>query len=201
MQAAMREAAPDLWSVRTAVVRVSPSHPPEARVAPERPEAVPFEPSLGEAAADPDYALEQAEHLAGRPGLEELRASLLLRAGNGFHALARFDAAANALGQAVTLCRRLAEARPYAFLPDLARSLGARGRVLSALGRHGEAARSFREGVESLSPAFQRLPAAFAGLMAGLTKGYVEAAEAAGEEPDWKMLKDLEPRMNADERG
>src|SRR5581483_3142129 len=80
LQEVLREAAPDLWSIRTGVVSVKP-----ALVAPATREigqidVVEAPSAAGEAAADPDYTFEQAERLRSRPGLEFERAQLLLRA-------------------------------------------------------------------------------------------------------------------------
>ena len=85
--------------------------------------------------------------------------------------------------------RQLAKARPDAFLSDLASSLGARGSVLAAIERHAEAARSFHEGIKILWPAFQKLPAAFALLMASMLRNYQKAAGAADQEIDNKLAQ------------
>ena len=109
--------------------------------------------------------------------------------GNRLSELGRREEALAAADEAVRIRRQLAAARPDAFLPDLAMSLGARGNVLLGMERHADAAASFREGIEALRPLFQRVPAAFASLMRALCRDYVEASKAAGQQPDLELLQ------------
>jgi tetratricopeptide (TPR) repeat protein len=239
LQILLRETAPDLWSVRTGVVSVTPTLEPKPATTKEfgliETEALPV--MSGEAASDPDYVLEQAGRLRNRPGLETARAQLLLRAGNGFYAHARFPpaeqcfreaaelfaaSAANnfevqsvwagtlnnlantlsALGrheealaqaqEAVRIYAQLAQARPDAFLPNLAVSCGTRGTILTVLERHAEAAASFAQGIRALTPLLQKVPAARAGLMAGLCRDYLQAIERVNSEPDRALLAPVE---------
>ena len=59
---------------------------------------------------------------------------------------------ARTLREAVRIRRQLAAQRPDAFLPDLARSLDAKGSVLRENGNAAGAAATLREGVECLKP-------------------------------------------------
>jgi tetratricopeptide (TPR) repeat protein len=102
--------------------------------------------------------------------------------------LGRREEALAATQEAVEHYRRLAEANPQAFLPDLAMSLGAHGTVLRGLERHAEAMDTFGEGVRTLTPFFLRLPQAFAGLLGTLVNEYLNACQAAGQEPDGELL-------------
>jgi hypothetical protein len=119
LQEVMREAAPDLWSVRTGVVRIIPGRVARGEGARA---GVTLEPG-GEAAEDPDYALEVAERLRNTKEQEPARVDLLLRAAWGFDEAARLEAAEDAFREAVALCRKLAKHSPEEFLPRLAESL------------------------------------------------------------------------------
>ncbi|MFQ5401810.1 MAG: hypothetical protein ACE5E7_19710, partial [Anaerolineae bacterium] len=90
--------------------------------------------------------------------------------------------------EAVEIRRRLAQRNPDAFLPDLATSLGAHGSVLRGLERYAEAVESFGDGVRVLTPFFLRLSQAFTGLMGALVSEYLNACQAAGQEPDGELL-------------
>lgn len=81
-----------------------------------------------------------------------------------------------------------AAALPDAFRPDLARSLGSRGAILSAAGEPAAAAASFGEGIAVLRPAFERLPVAFADLMRALVDSYEHACEQSGTDRDPELL-------------
>ena len=109
--------------------------------------------------------------------------------------LGRREDALQTSQEAVAIRRRLAQDRPDAFLPDLAKSLGARGSIFRAGDDHASAARCFREGVEVLSGPFQRLPAAFAGVMLALVRQYASACDAAGIAPDDDLLAPLVPAL------
>ena len=83
--------------------------------------------------------------------------------------------------------RELARLRPDAFLSDLARSLAVLG-VAIREERAGDAMASFAEAIGILTPFFLGLPQAHGGLMAAICKNYLEAAKAAGLEPDFALL-------------
>ncbi|MEQ9501825.1 MAG: toll/interleukin-1 receptor domain-containing protein [Deltaproteobacteria bacterium] len=92
----------------------------------------------------------------------EERARLLNNLGNRLDDLGRREDALAATEEAVALRRTLAEARPDAFLPDLAGSLNNLGIRLSNLGRHDEALVCSRESVAITIPFAEQLPRAFA---------------------------------------
>jgi hypothetical protein len=75
-----------------------------------------------------------------------------------------------------------------AFLPDLARALGAHGTAVQMEGDYAAAVPHFAEGIALLTPLFVQLPQAFGGLLVGLLRGYIEACQQAGQEPDAGLL-------------
>ncbi|MBF0394756.1 MAG: tetratricopeptide repeat protein, partial [Alphaproteobacteria bacterium] len=76
-------------------------------------------------------------------------------------ALGRREEALEATREAADIYRRLAEARPDAFLPDLASALNNLGIRLSALGRREEALEATREAVEIRRRLAEARPDAF----------------------------------------
>ena len=102
--------------------------------------------------------------------------------------LGRREEALAATEEAVKLYRQLAAARPQAFTPDLATSLGALGTALQGVKRYEEAADAFGEGVRLLTPFFQQVPQAFSQLILSLSRYYLQACEAAGCEPDEALI-------------
>ncbi|HMA73957.1 MAG TPA: hypothetical protein VKP67_21110, partial [Xanthobacteraceae bacterium] len=98
------------------------------------------------ATLEPDAAPELREtilrHLAARSGTLGIRLSNL----------GRREEALAASQEAVAIRRRLAETRPDAFLPDLARSISVTSDALAALNRHGEAAQAATLALEILAP-------------------------------------------------
>jgi hypothetical protein len=60
--------------------------------------------------------------------------------------------------------------------------------VLAGLERHPEAAAALAEGIRILQPQFEKLPDAFAPLMAALRQDYLQASQAAHIEPDLALL-------------
>ena len=80
LQEVLREIAPDLWSVRTLVVRIEPA----ARPADESITMSQSSESTVADGPDPLFALEQAEKLRGVAGKELALAHLLDRAGEGY---------------------------------------------------------------------------------------------------------------------
>lgn len=97
LQELLRETAPDLWSVRTLVVRIEPvAHPDNEFVtAPQL-----LESTVGEG-PDPVFALQQAGKLRGVPGKELALADLLHRAGEGFESQENWREAEKAYGEAL----------------------------------------------------------------------------------------------------
>ena len=161
----LREAAPDLWSVRTDVVRVTPaaSSPTEGEIE-SRPITLPSD--LGEAADDPDYAVEQAERLRNRPELAAIRADLLLRAGNGFYRRVRHESAERCLRESAAIYRDLA-ACGQDFQAGLAGALNSMGVVLGVLGRSDEALANAEEAVRLYRQLAGARPDAFQPGLAG----------------------------------
>ena len=100
--------------------------------------------------------------------------------------LGRREEALAAIEEAVAIRRGLARARPDAFLPDLALSLGARGQILAPA--DAVAAASFMEGIKALAEPFLALPQAFAPLMQALCRDYISACEAASQVPGAALL-------------
>jgi tetratricopeptide (TPR) repeat protein len=116
------------------------------------------------------------------------RARLLSNLGVRLSDLGCREEALAAGQRAVEIREKLAAARPDAFLPDLARSLGTLGTCLAADVRLRDAVAAFAEGMRALGPAFTRLPQAFAPLMAGLVSEYVTHVKELGESPDMELL-------------
>ena len=107
---------------------------------------------------------------------------------NRLSALGRREEALAHAQESVRLDRQLAEARPDAFLPDLATSLAVHGNCLAALERHSEAMQATAEAIRLLAPPFAQVPAAFAPLMRAILQLYHRAAEAAQQPPDTELL-------------
>jgi tetratricopeptide (TPR) repeat protein len=162
LQILLRETAPDLWSVRTGVVSVTPSSEPKPTTTREfgqiETEALPV--MSGEAASDPDYVLEQAERLRDRPGLETARAQLLLRAGNGFYEHARFLSAEQSFREASDLFATSA-ANNSEIQSAWAITLNNLANTLSALGRREEALVKVQEAVRIYAQLAKVKPDAF----------------------------------------
>ncbi|HEV7843400.1 MAG TPA: tetratricopeptide repeat protein, partial [Pyrinomonadaceae bacterium] len=121
VQVTLREAAPDLWSVRTQVARIAPlvANRGEAGV-PASQQSFTTDLAAGRA-IDPLFALKEAERLRGESGKEMALARLLARAGLGFRARYRWDEAEQAFTEAIELQRRFgAETEELA---DLLRNL------------------------------------------------------------------------------
>jgi tetratricopeptide (TPR) repeat protein len=90
--------------------------------------------------------------------------------------------------EAVQLYRQLAQARPDAFLPNLARSLTVHGECLAALERHSDAIHATTEAIRLLTPPFAQVPAAFAPLMRIIVRLYLDTSKAAQQPPDMELL-------------
>ena len=84
---------------------------------------------------------------------------------------------------------RLAAARPDAFRPNFARSLGALSQVLAGLDRTAEAAEAAGEGLTIIVPLVEQHPAAFGQLARALGSALIAHSEAAGIEPDTAILE------------
>jgi tetratricopeptide (TPR) repeat protein len=113
------------------------------------------------AAADPDYALDQAHRLPDQPELAEARANLLLRAASGFSPQHRLELAEAAVREARSLLSRQGEESSSYPPPALAEAdyilavvLGQRGQRAEALGPAREAVERYRALAAQNSGAF-----------------------------------------------
>jgi tetratricopeptide (TPR) repeat protein len=98
--------------------------------------------------------------------------------------LGRREEALTAAEEAVRHYRALAAARPDAFGVELARSLWVLGDLYGETGNLDFAIGTLAEGVSLLTPIFVAVPAAVAGMTAGLLQSYLKLCEVAGREPD-----------------
>jgi hypothetical protein len=135
---------------------------------------------------------------AGRTTDDAERARALNMLGYARSALGRREEALAATAEAVGHYRRLAEANPAAFLPDLAMSLGAHGTVLRGLGRPGEAVQAFAEGLHAVLPFVRALPAAFGGLAGALLADYLQACGEAKREPERGLVEEVGRGLGGD---
>lgn len=104
IQPLIREAAPDLWSVRTLVTRIQPQSEP-AQVGSQTGVLTTEQEHVG-LAIDPDFALKAAERLRGCRGKELAMANLLYRAGLGLNARSRWSEGESVLREALDLERQ-----------------------------------------------------------------------------------------------
>jgi tetratricopeptide (TPR) repeat protein len=88
-------------------------------------------------------------------------AGSLYNLGNMQSVLGQREAALASTQEAVDLGRKLAQARPKAFLPYLAMSLNKLSLWQSALGQREAALTSAQEALDAIWPFFLRLPATF----------------------------------------
>jgi tetratricopeptide (TPR) repeat protein len=107
------------------------------------------------------------------------RARLLNNLGYRLSKLGRREDALADAQEALTVYRELAQQRPDAFLPDLARSLGAMGLIHENSGNAIQAFSCFEEGVAHLYPLFELNHDAFSGLMGVLVSNSVEMAQTS----------------------
>lgn len=117
LQEVFREIAPDLWSVRTLVVRIETvlqQLDGKALTAPQR-----IESSTADA-PDPQFALAQAEKLRGVEGKELVLADVLHRAGDGFAELEQWREAEKNYAESLEL-KQLYHAAPKDLLATLLR--------------------------------------------------------------------------------
>ncbi|MCS7352371.1 MAG: hypothetical protein RMM10_12815, partial [Anaerolineae bacterium] len=109
----------------------------------------------------------------------------------------RYEEALQATQEAVQIRRQLAAQHPQAFLPDLARSLGAYGLVLMSSGRALEARAAFAEGLRKILLLARDLPAPHMDLAAALLRDYLEAWQEAGQEPERELLEEALQRIGS----
>jgi tetratricopeptide (TPR) repeat protein len=139
--------------------------------------------------ADTARGTAEAEQGAGSGDqLQSILATALLNLGIRLSELGRPEDALAAAQEATDIYRRLAAARPDAFLPDLALSLNNLGARLSELGRREEALTAAQEATVTLAPFFLKLPAAYGQWMTVMARQYLKACEDLGVEPDAALL-------------
>ena len=107
VQVVIRAAAPDLWSIRGLVTRISLRLPSDALS--QRESTTPLAEPSNPSAPDPEFALQRAEALRGKPGQEVELADLLTRAGEGFYERYQLDRAIAILSEAYALQEKLSE--------------------------------------------------------------------------------------------
>ena len=102
--------------------------------------------------------------------------------------LGRLEEALAQAQEAVRIRRQLAEARPDAFLPNLARSLLVCGHCLSALERHPDAIEATSEAIRILATPLAQEPGVFAPLMRNIVELYLDITKASQQPPDMELL-------------
>jgi tetratricopeptide (TPR) repeat protein len=120
--------------------------------------------------------------------LQSIFALSLNSLGNRLSELGRREDARAAAQEANGIYRRLAAARPDAFLPNLALSLNNLGNRLSELRRREDALAAAQEAMTTLAPYFLKSPQAYAQWMSVMARGYSERCEESGVEPDPILL-------------
>jgi len=90
--------------------------------------------------------------------------------------------------ESVRIRKQLAQACPDAFLPDLAGSCRTRGKILQRMNNYVAAAASFAQGIQALTPLFQKMPPVFSSLVNQVCGNYIGACERAKTEPDTALL-------------
>ena len=159
-----RDVAPDLWSVRSQVVRIEPDREFIRRQSDQtRDIALPVERPRPTDTPDPELALREAERLRGIPGWERERAEMLTRAGRGLYseedlqgaeavlreganllAIAAKTAAGKLSRQTRARDREAAERTLRETLVSRGNTIYELGRALRDQGRAAEAEESFR---------------------------------------------------------
>ena len=107
------------------------------------------------------------------------------------------EAALAAAREAAELYRALAAQRPDTFRPNLATSLMVRARCLDAADQPAQALADNAEAISVLTPAFVRLPPAFAQLMGVMRREYLQRCEKSGADPDQALLAPVIATFNS----
>lgn len=113
----------------------------------------------------------------------------------------RHEEALAASEGAVDIRRHLAQTRPDAFLPDLARSISVMSKVLAALERHVEAAQAAHQALEILAPFVERYPEAYGQLARTIGAGVLRYIEAAEQPPNMALLERVARALGSDGSG
>jgi hypothetical protein len=111
--------------------------------------------------------------------------------------LGRREEARAASQEALAIRRRLAEARPDAFLPELATSLGVVSEILAGLSRRAEAAQAAQHALQILAPFVERYPAKFGELAREIVRDVLSYCNAASEAPDNALLERMDRALRA----
>jgi tetratricopeptide (TPR) repeat protein len=129
-----REAAPDLWSVRSQVVWIEPDREPARRGGGETERgSTRSQQSDRFDAPDPALALQEAERLRGSPGRERDRAAMLTRAGSGLLGRGDPQGTEAVLKEAADLLAASGDAIPRGVtMHELGRALRDQGRAAEA---------------------------------------------------------------------
>ncbi len=114
--------------------------------------------------------------------------------------LGRHGRALEAAVEAVEYRRRLADQNPM-HKAGLADALVALARVQAALGRHGEAAAAITEALGVLKEPFLKWPEAYVESMARALESYLEYNDAAGLEPDMKLVEPILEKIDELRKG
>jgi tetratricopeptide (TPR) repeat protein len=115
--------------------------------------------------------------------------------------LGQREAAVASTDEAVDVYRKLATARPDAFLPDLATSLTNLGQRQSELGQHDAALASTQEALDALWPHFVALPAAHEHLAKEILRNLPIRLIALGREPPPGLLVRIAIHQEISSRG
>ncbi len=120
-----------------------------------------------------------------------LRARLLNNCSIFLSDLGDREGALEASREAVAHYRELAAARPEAFRPDLATSLGAMSQILSQENDFEGARDAAREGISLVVPMAMQLPQAFEQLVMKLARAYLEHSEQGKLDSEPEILAQL----------
>jgi tetratricopeptide (TPR) repeat protein len=115
--------------------------------------------------------------------------------------LGRREQALAASGEAVDIRRRLAQIRPDAFLPDLARSISVMSEVLATLERHAEATQAAHQALEILAPFVECYPEAYGQLARTIGADALRYSEAAEQPPNMALLERVARALGSDGSG
>ncbi|MGI8642144.1 MAG: tetratricopeptide repeat protein [Pyrinomonadaceae bacterium] len=154
IQEITRNMAPDLWSIRRTVIRVNPeidfSDATDKKTEPIQSEPI-FEHGQG---VDAEFALQEAERLRGKEGLELHLAKVLYRAASGFLDIKEYKKALKAINEAIKIYKnKLTENPDEGNQEDiefqLADSLFIKGFLLAERGdSQTEAEKNYREAIK-----------------------------------------------------
>ena len=143
-------------------------------------------PSLALAA----HAVVVLQQLADGSAEESDRAGWLVDLSNRLADLGRREEALAAVERAVTIRRQLAEARPDAFLPDLAMSLNNQSNRLADLGRREEALAAIEQAAEIYRQLAEARPAAFLPNLAAVLTNLADTLSLFNREAEASTIRE-----------